>query len=199
MLRPALVGWVALIVVGLVGLTVASFFADRSARGPGAQSAAHRSRSPPTNGGGTSSTRSGDVSKTVHTANELHLPVGVEGRGRAPVQRRHPQLLGAQPRGQAGPDPGTNHRHPAAAAQDRPVSRPMRRILRHPARQYGAGRDGREPRGLPPLARGSAARPAFAPANAARACRLPLRHDPRMQLVPHYRGHSAPAARSAPT
>jgi cytochrome c oxidase subunit 2 len=72
-----LVGWGAVIALGLVGLTLASFFADRSA--------AARAR----NRGLTVKIianqwwwdviySSADVSKTVHTANELHLPVGVE-------------------------------------------------------------------------------------------------------------------------
>jgi cytochrome c oxidase subunit 2 len=77
LLRPALVGWAVLIGLGLIGLTVASFLADRSA--------AARARNP---GLAVKIIANqwwwdviytfGDVSKTVHTANELHLPVGVE-------------------------------------------------------------------------------------------------------------------------
>ena len=51
----------------------------------------------------------------MHTANELHLPVGVPAEVHPAVRRRDPQLLGAQPRRQAGPDPRAHHRHPAAA------------------------------------------------------------------------------------
>ena len=77
LVRSALVGWGALIAVGLIALTIASFFTDRSA----AARARHSSfavkiianqwwwdviyTTP-------------DSSKIVHTANELHLPVGVE-------------------------------------------------------------------------------------------------------------------------
>jgi cytochrome c oxidase subunit 2 len=78
---PALIGWMALVVVGLTALTVASFFTDRSnavdARQPALLIKITANQwwwdveySP------------GDPSKTVRTANELHLPVGV------PVQIR---------------------------------------------------------------------------------------------------------------
>jgi cytochrome c oxidase subunit II len=76
LLKPALIGWTALMAAGLVGLTIASFFTDRSnaaaAREPGlvinvtanqwwwdVEYVAH------------------DASKIIRTANELHLPVGV--------------------------------------------------------------------------------------------------------------------------
>jgi len=72
----ALAGWAILIVVGLVGLTVASFFTDRSnAR------AAERPRLRITVTGNQwwwdVEYQSSDPSKSFHTANELHLPVGV--------------------------------------------------------------------------------------------------------------------------
>jgi cytochrome c oxidase subunit 2 len=74
--RPALIIWPALIAAGLIGLTIASFFTDRS-------NAA--------NGGNPElmltvtanqwwwdvEYNSPDASKTVRTANEIHLPVGV--------------------------------------------------------------------------------------------------------------------------
>jgi cytochrome c oxidase subunit II len=74
--KPALIGWLALVVVGLTVLTVASFFADRSnaadARKPALLVKVTANQwwwdveySP------------GDPSKTVRTANEIHLPVGV--------------------------------------------------------------------------------------------------------------------------
>ena len=83
---------------------------ERASRRP---SAADRQASPAINGGGTSNISSGDVSKNFRTANELHLPVGVPVAGQAPVQRRDPQLLGAQSRGQAGSYSRARHRHSA--------------------------------------------------------------------------------------
>jgi cytochrome c oxidase subunit 2 len=81
LLRPALIGWAALIGLGLVGLTLASFLADRSA--------AARARNPQLTVKIVANQwwwdviyTFGDVSKTVHTANELHLPVGVEAEVR---------------------------------------------------------------------------------------------------------------------
>jgi cytochrome c oxidase subunit 2 len=75
--RSALVAWAGLIAVGLIGLTVASFFADRSA--------AARASHPQLQVKVIANQwwwdviyTTPDVSKTVHTANELHLPVGVE-------------------------------------------------------------------------------------------------------------------------
>jgi cytochrome c oxidase subunit 2 len=75
--RSALIGWAALIAVGLTGLTVASFFADRSA--------AARAKNPQLSVKIIANQwwwdviyTTPDVSKMVHTANELHLPVGVE-------------------------------------------------------------------------------------------------------------------------
>jgi cytochrome c oxidase subunit 2 len=77
LLRSALVGWATLILFGLVGLTLASFFADRSA--------AARARNPKVVIKVVANQWwwdiiyvTSDVSKTVHTANEIHLPVGVE-------------------------------------------------------------------------------------------------------------------------
>ena len=76
MFRPALIGWTVLVLVGLVALTIGSFFTDRSnasvARNPqltlkivahqwwwDVQYTTH------------------DASNAVRTANEIHLPVGV--------------------------------------------------------------------------------------------------------------------------
>ena len=74
--RPALIGWTALIAVGLIGLTVASFFTDRSNAANG--------NSPQLSLTVTANQwwwdveyNSPDASKTVRTANEIHLPVGV--------------------------------------------------------------------------------------------------------------------------
>lgn len=76
LLQPALIGWTILIVVGLTGLTLASFFTDRSS--------AARARHPQLAIKVTANQfwwdvqyDSNDPSKIIRTANELHLPVGV--------------------------------------------------------------------------------------------------------------------------
>jgi cytochrome c oxidase subunit II len=75
-IRPALIVWTALIAVGLAALTVASFFTDRSNAASGSK--------PQLNLTVTANQwwwdveyNSADASKTVRTANEIHLPVGV--------------------------------------------------------------------------------------------------------------------------
>jgi cytochrome c oxidase subunit 2 len=79
LMRTALIGWTALIGVGLAALAIASFFTDRS-------------RAKAATGEKLSITltanqwwwdvqyNSSDASKTLRTANELHLPVGVPVR-----------------------------------------------------------------------------------------------------------------------
>lgn len=74
--KPALIVWTVLIAAGLVGLTIASFFTDRS-------NAANGSK-PRLNLTVTANQwwwdveyNSPDASRTVRTANEIHLPVGV--------------------------------------------------------------------------------------------------------------------------
>jgi len=76
-LRSALIGWTVLVAIGLTGLTVASFFVDRSA--------AARAKHPQFHVKVIANQwwwdviyMTPDVSQIVHTANELHLPVGVE-------------------------------------------------------------------------------------------------------------------------
>jgi cytochrome c oxidase subunit 2 len=76
LMRTALIGWAALMAVALVGLTIASFFTDRSD--------AAIARNPQLNITVTGNQwwwdvvyTSDDPSKAVRTANELHLPVGV--------------------------------------------------------------------------------------------------------------------------
>ena len=76
LLKPALVGWTALMAVGLVGLTIASFFTDRSN--------AAAAREPELVINVTANQwwwdveyLARDASKIIRTANELHLPVGV--------------------------------------------------------------------------------------------------------------------------
>jgi cytochrome c oxidase subunit 2 len=75
-IRSALVGWSILIVLGLTGLTVASFFTDRSS--------AARAGNPQLSIKVTANQfwwdveyTTSDPSKSVRTANELHLPAGV--------------------------------------------------------------------------------------------------------------------------
>ena len=62
-----------------------------------------------------------DPSQASRTANEIHVPVGQHRPVQARLQRRDPQLLGAEPERQAGPHP-----RPAddtlAARQIRPAS-----------------------------------------------------------------------------
>ena len=76
LMSTGLMGWGALVATGLVGLAIASFFADRSMA-----SAAARPKLLITV---TANQwwwdvryEAGDKSKTFHTANEIHLPVGV--------------------------------------------------------------------------------------------------------------------------
>ena len=79
LLRSGLIGWAALVTIGLVGLAIASFFADRSM----ATAAAHEKLSITVTGKQwwwDVQYNSADVSKTLRTANELHLPVGVPVR-----------------------------------------------------------------------------------------------------------------------
>jgi cytochrome c oxidase subunit 2 len=79
LLRSTLIGWAGLIGVGLFLLAVASFFADRSM----AQAARGQRLSITVTGNQwwwDIVYNSDDASKTLRTANELHLPVGVPTR-----------------------------------------------------------------------------------------------------------------------
>jgi cytochrome c oxidase subunit 2 len=79
LMRSTLIGWAALIGVGLAGLAIAGFFTDRSM----AAAAANEKLSVTITGNQwwwDIVYNSGDASKTLHTANELHLPVGVPTR-----------------------------------------------------------------------------------------------------------------------
>jgi cytochrome c oxidase subunit II len=78
-MRTGLIGWGAVVAAGLVGLAVASFLTDRS----DASVAGHEKLSVTVTGNQwwwDITYTAADVSKTVHTANELHLPVGVPVR-----------------------------------------------------------------------------------------------------------------------
>jgi cytochrome c oxidase subunit 2 len=79
LLRGGLIGWAALVSTGLVGLAIASFFADRTM----ANAAANEKLSITVTGKQwwwDIQYNAADVSKTMRTANELHLPVGVPVR-----------------------------------------------------------------------------------------------------------------------
>jgi cytochrome c oxidase subunit 2 len=78
-MRAALIGWTVLIGVGLIGLAIASFFADRSL----AEAATNKKLSIKVTANQwwwDVQYNSDDPSKTMRTANELHLPVGVPVR-----------------------------------------------------------------------------------------------------------------------
>jgi cytochrome c oxidase subunit 2 len=79
LMRSTLIGWTILIGVGLAALAIASFFADRSM----ARAATNEKLSVTITGNQwwwDIAYNSNDASKTFHTANELHLPVGVPTR-----------------------------------------------------------------------------------------------------------------------
>jgi cytochrome c oxidase subunit 2 len=79
LMRSGLVAWAALVGTGLVGLAIASFFADRSM----ASAAANEKLSISLTANQwwwDAQYNAADASKMFHTANELHLPVGVPVR-----------------------------------------------------------------------------------------------------------------------
>jgi cytochrome c oxidase subunit 2 len=79
LMRTTLIGWTALIGTGLAGLAIASFFTDRSM----AKAAIGEKLSVTVTGKQwwwDIVYNSADASKSFHTANELHLPVGVPTR-----------------------------------------------------------------------------------------------------------------------
>lgn len=79
LMRSTLIGWTALIGIGLFALAIASFLTDRSM----ARAAANEKLAVTITGNQwwwDITYHSGDVSKTLRTANELHLPVGVPTR-----------------------------------------------------------------------------------------------------------------------
>jgi len=73
---PALIGWMALVFVGLTALTVASFFTDRS-NAADASKPALTIKMTANQWWWDVEYSPNDPSKTVRTANELHLPVGI--------------------------------------------------------------------------------------------------------------------------
>src|SRR4051794_5249689 len=75
LMRTGLIGWGALVATGLVAVAIASFVADRSM----ASAAAHEKLSITVTGNQwwwDVVYNSADASKSLRTANELHLPVG---------------------------------------------------------------------------------------------------------------------------
>jgi cytochrome c oxidase subunit 2 len=79
LMRSGLIGWTALVSTGLIALAIASFVADRSM----AKAAAHEQLSITVTANQwwwDVRYNSADASKTLRTANELHLPVGVPVR-----------------------------------------------------------------------------------------------------------------------
>ena len=79
LMRTGLIGWGALVGTGLIALAIASFVADRSM----ANAAAHEKLSVTVTANQwwwDVKYNSADSSKTLRTANELHLPVGVPVR-----------------------------------------------------------------------------------------------------------------------
>jgi cytochrome c oxidase subunit II len=79
LMTSGLIGWGAVVATGLIALAIASFFADRSM----ASAAAHEKLSITVTGSQwwwDVQYNSSDPSKTLRTANELHVPVGVPTR-----------------------------------------------------------------------------------------------------------------------
>jgi len=79
LMQTGLIAWGALVGTGLIGLAIASFFTDRSM----ASAAAHEKLSITLTGNQwwwDVQYNAADASKTLRTANELHLPVGVPVR-----------------------------------------------------------------------------------------------------------------------
>ena len=75
-IRPALIGWTALVVAGLTVLTVASFLTDRSNAATASKPAIHMTVTA-NQWWWDIEYNVPDVSKTLRTANQIHLPVNV--------------------------------------------------------------------------------------------------------------------------
>jgi cytochrome c oxidase subunit II len=75
-IRPALMGWTALVVAGLTVLTVASFLTDRSNAAAASRPALHMTVTA-NQWWWDVEYNLPDVSKTLRTANEIHLPMNV--------------------------------------------------------------------------------------------------------------------------
>ena len=84
----------------------------------------------------------------LHDRKRAPHPDRPAGEGQARVGGRDPLLLGPEPHGQAGPDPGPGERHPPRRRPAGHLPRPMRRVLRPAARPYGHPRRRRGRGGL---------------------------------------------------
>ena len=90
----------------------------------------------------------------IITANELHVPASEDGVPRPvyltlQVGRCLPQLLGAAPGREDRPDSGPHQSNVVSNEPAGPVPRPVRRVLRHAARQHAAAGERRIARGVP--------------------------------------------------
>ena len=136
--------------------------------------------------------------RRFRTANELHLPVGVPAR--IMLQSNDvihsfwvPSLAGKQDL-IPGRDNDITHR----AAQDRHLPRPVRRILRRPARAHGARRRRRQPCRLRQMVATAQLQPApRAAQRRSRSAGYDLCHDAPVQRVPHDRRHARQRHRRA--
>ncbi len=139
-MRTGLIGWAAVVGVGLVGA------GDRQLLRRPLDGQRRRAReavdrpSPATNGGGTSTTIPRDASKTLRTANELHLPVGVPVRINLNSNDVIHSFWVPSLAGKQDLIPGRDNDITIVPQQDRHLPRPVRRILRHAARAHGARR-----------------------------------------------------------
>ena len=146
--------------------------------------------SPAISGGGTSSIRTVDPSLQVTTANELHLPVGRPVVDQPSGQRRHPQLLGAEPAREDRSDPGPrNDTLMLRADRAGRVSGPVRRVLRRPARAHGLRPSSRSRRSSSRRWLSAQRRPAPDPGNAQTDPRPRRRRTGAVRDVPHGPGH----------
>ena len=107
---------------------------------------------------------------TAVTANEIHIPARTPVRVEVHDRRRDPQLLGAAAQPHDRHDPRPHERDRARCRRRRTVPRPVRRVLRAPARPHGVLRLRRSAGGVPALARRPGA-PAAAPAGRGRRAR----------------------------
>ena len=117
-----------------------------------------------------------DPSRMVDDRQRDPHPGRPPGADPAVVRRRDPQLLGAEPARQEGPDPRPRRRDLDPGRPPRGLPRPVRRVLRLPARAHGASLVVAEPPdasapGATPSA--PARRRAGDPEPAARAAGLP--------------------------
>jgi cytochrome c oxidase subunit 2 len=119
------------------------------------------------------------TSRSAIRASHAHLPHHV-------LRRHRSQLLGTAPRRQDGPDSKQSQHHVDRSRKTRPLPRPVRAILRRPARQDAAARLCR-PRRLRRLGRAQQQQPPSQNANC-RAGRAVFEAQ-RLHQLPHHRRH----------